>query len=73
MKHDIDPLEVLKAQVAEAGGQVELAKRFNLSQAYISDLLRGRRGFSDQMLDRIGLRRTVIKATKVAKKEDSAA
>jgi plasmid maintenance system antidote protein VapI len=57
----------------ELGGQVNVAKQLGISQVYVSDLLNRRRDFSDQMLDRIGLRRTVIKATKVAKKEDSAA
>lgn len=73
MRYDIDPVAVLRSMTEELGGQVNVAKQLGISQVYVSDLLNRRRDFSDQMLDRIGLRRTVIKATKVAKKEDSAA
>ena len=60
MKIDEDAAEALRAVVKSQGTQLAAAKRLGCSEAYVSDLLRGRRGFSDEMLGKLGLRRTII-------------
>lgn len=60
MKKHAEALTRLKALVSEAGSQVAAAKKLHCSQPHVSDLLAGRRNFSDAMLEKLDLRRTVI-------------
>lgn len=53
----IDPHKELARYVARAGTQVEAAKRLGVSQPYLSDILRGRRMLSRNMLTKLGLTR----------------
>lgn len=62
MKIDVDALARLEAVVKATGTQRAAAKQLGLSQAYIGDLLKGNRTFSDRILGKLGLRRTVIEA-----------
>lgn len=62
MKIDVDAIARLRALITEVGTQREAAKRLGCSQVHVSDLLNGRRPFSDGMLAKLGLRRTVIEA-----------
>lgn len=57
---DIDAVARLRAVVKEAGSQTAAAQRLKIAPAYISDLLYRRRRMSDAMLEKLGLRRTVI-------------
>lgn len=52
----IDPIEILKKKVAQAGSQKNAATELGISAAYLSDLINGRRGIGDKMLKMLGLR-----------------
>ena len=51
----------LLALVETHGSQAAVAQRLGVSDAYVSDLLNNRRSFSDTMLEKLGLRRIVVK------------
>lgn len=51
----------LRALVAREGSQAAAAKHLAVSEVYVSDLLRGRRPFSESILAKLGLRRAVVK------------
>lgn len=61
MRNETSPVEMLRRAIKEAGTQARLAEQWGVSQAYISDMLNKRRGFSDAVLARLGLRRVVVK------------
>ncbi len=56
---EIDPRARLQVFVAKHETQVAAAAALEISAAYLSDILRGRRDFSDQILEKLGLRRVV--------------
>lgn len=58
----IDPAERLQAFVAKYPTQREAAAALKISGPYLSDLLNGRREFSDAILERLSLRRIVVAA-----------
>ena len=58
---ETNPLEVLRALVAQYPTQRAAAKALAVSQPFLHDLLNGRRTFSDKMLGKLGLRRAVVK------------
>jgi plasmid maintenance system antidote protein VapI len=60
MKIDVDALARLRALVKQEGSQKNAAMRLGCHPVHVGDLLKGRRTFSDSMLARLGLRRTVI-------------
>ena len=62
MKLDVDARARLKTLVEQAGSQRAAAREIGVGESYIGDLLHGRRKFSDFMLAKLGLRRTVIAA-----------
>ena len=62
MKIDVDAVARLRAVVKQEGSQKAAAKRLGCGPVYIGDLLKGQRAFSDKILQRLGLRRTVIEA-----------
>jgi transcriptional regulator with XRE-family HTH domain len=47
---DEDLITVLKIQITLNVNQKQLAKEIGISPAYLSDLLNGKRGFSDKIL-----------------------
>ncbi len=55
-----DPLDVLEAFVARYKTKKDAAFALNIGQSYLGDLLEGRRDFSDQMLEKLGLKRVVV-------------
>lgn len=57
---EIDPLDSLRRFVAKHKTQGEAADALEISGAYLSDLLKGRREFSPAILERLGLRRAVV-------------
>lgn len=59
----INPLIELKEYVATFKTQREAADKLGISEAYMTDLLKGRRGFSNAMLDKLHLRSVVVRAT----------
>ena len=55
-----DPRAALLEFIASQGTQKSAAAALGVSATYLVDLKRGRRGFSDVMLEKLGLRRVVI-------------
>lgn len=56
-----DAIEELKRVIAEQGGQAGAAKVLDVNQSMISDLVNGRRNFSENMLRKLGLARVVVR------------
>lgn len=62
MGKSLDPLKVLRSYVAQHSTQAAAADALDISAPYLSDILAGKRGFSQRVLTGLGLRRvrTVI-------------
>jgi len=56
------PLSALKRLVKETGTQAAAAKQLDITQQYLCDLLRGRRGFSDAVASKLGYQRVWVKS-----------
>ncbi len=54
-----DVIDLVRSEVARAGSMRELSRQWNVSCAYISDLIRGRRVPGPAILDPLGLERRV--------------
>jgi plasmid maintenance system antidote protein VapI len=59
---EIDPRKALDAFVAKHKTQAAAAEVLGVSRPYLSDIINGRRDFSDQILEKLGLRRVVVAA-----------
>jgi hypothetical protein len=59
-KHET-PLVALKRLVRECGTQAAAADKLEITQQYLCDLLRGRRGFSDAVANKLGYERVWVK------------
>lgn len=59
---EIDPLKTLQAFVEKHKTQAAAAEALGVSRPYLSDIINGRRDFSDPVLERLGLRRVVVAA-----------
>lgn len=62
-----DPLEALHQAASKFPTQRKAAAYFGISQAYLSDMLNGRRNITDTMLTKLGLCRVVMPMQKRAK------
>lgn len=62
MKQETDPVVVLRKLVTRYGSQRAAAQYLDVVPSVVSGLLKGRETFSDAMLGKLGLRRTVIAA-----------
>ena len=58
----VDPISALQQFVQGYQDQNHAAQALEISAAYLSDMLNGRRDISDRMLQKLGLRRTVVEA-----------
>lgn len=58
----VEPIDRLRAFVAKYGTQNDAAAALEISRPYLSDILNGRREFSDTILARLGLCRIVVEA-----------
>lgn len=58
---EVEPLEALEHFIADAGSRKEACKALKITPAYLSDLLNGRRDFSERMLQSLGLKQIVVK------------
>ncbi|MBI5304068.1 MAG: transcriptional regulator [Chloroflexi bacterium] len=63
-----DVVQLLKRKVEKAGTQVAIAREFGVTEAYISDVLHGKRSPGEKILDGLGLRRVVGYVRKEEKK-----
>lgn len=53
-------LEIIRGMVDEFGSQKAVAEHLDISQAYMGDILAGKRDISDQVARRFGYRRVVF-------------
>lgn len=58
----MDVIRILKRRVEQAGSQKQAAVDLGISSQYLNDLLQGRRDFSDNLLDKLGLERRIVRA-----------
>ena len=61
----VNPVIVLRTYVSAHASQQAAAQALGISPQYITDLLRGRRGFSAAMLSKLGLARIVVKESEL--------
>ena len=59
---EVDPIKALNAFVSKHKTQAAAADALGVSRPYLSDIINGRRDFSDAILERLGLRRVVVAA-----------
>lgn len=52
-------VEHLRRKASEAGGQKILAQKLGVSEAYLSDVINGRREPADKLLSALGMERVV--------------
>lgn len=57
-----DPQAELKQFVSKHSTQQAAAQALGIAPSHLTDLLRGRRTFSEAMLAKLGLRRAVVRA-----------
>jgi plasmid maintenance system antidote protein VapI len=55
-----DALELINQLVKRKGTQAAAAEELGVSPAHISDIIRGNRGISDEIAQRLGYRRVVV-------------
>lgn len=56
MSKTADAQLALQRLVKSSGSQLKAARALGLSPQYVNDLLKGRRQFSDAVLDKLGLK-----------------
>lgn len=59
-RRDVNAMDRLRAVVAREGTQRQAARWLGVTEAYVSDLMNGRRKFSDRILGKLGLERQVV-------------
>lgn len=60
-RHERDATDALHKFVDQYPTQKDAARALGVSPAYLSDVKNGRRTFSDNLLQKLGLRRVVVK------------
>jgi transcriptional regulator with XRE-family HTH domain len=58
----VNVIQELEKQVSRHGSQKAAATALGISAQYLNDLLQGRRDASDNILEKLGLRRVVVRA-----------
>jgi DNA-binding transcriptional regulator YdaS (Cro superfamily) len=59
-KEESEMIELILGAVQIYGSQKALAKRMDISEAYLSDIINGRRGVSQKVADFFQRQRTII-------------
>ncbi len=59
MEHD-EVVSLIRDRVREAGTQRAIARELRISEAHLSDILKGRRGVSPNVAARLGLEARVV-------------
>jgi len=59
---EIDPLVALNAFIKKHKTQAAAAAELGIARSYLSEIVNGRRDFSDPILEKLGLRRIVVAA-----------
>jgi len=62
MGRHTDPRVVLEAFIKRAGSQRKAADALGIDHGYISRVRRGRKPFSNKLLEELGLRRAIVVA-----------
>lgn len=52
--------ELVRRAAQEAGSQKALAERIGVSESYVSDVIRGRRGASEALMRKLGLKAVTV-------------
>jgi transcriptional regulator with XRE-family HTH domain len=55
----MEPIEKLKEMIKEKGNQKDVAKELDISQAYLSDILKGNRIVSQSVAKKLGFHRQI--------------
>lgn len=55
-----DPQRILRALVKRYGSQKALAAELRVAESYLSEVLKGRRPYSDGFLSRLNLKRIIV-------------
>lgn len=55
------PMMALRSFVAQYQTQKDAALALGIARSYLNDVLSERRGFSDHLLDKLGLKRQVVR------------
>jgi plasmid maintenance system antidote protein VapI len=58
----VEPIDALQRFIEQHGSRKEAADALGVSLPYISDLINGRRDFSQRMLESLGLKQIVVKS-----------
>jgi hypothetical protein len=61
-KADINPRSFLQIYVREFPSQAAAARAMGISRSYLNHILAGRKSFSESILDKIGLKRVLVKS-----------
>jgi hypothetical protein len=60
----MDVVRILERRVLAAGSQKRAAFELGISAQYLNDLLQGRRDFSDNLLEKLGLERKIVRMSR---------
>ncbi len=60
----MDVIRILERRVQAAGSQKKAALDLGISAQYLNDLLQGRRDFSDNLLEKLGLERKIVRVSR---------
>lgn len=73
MKTEFEVRALLRRHIDEqcGGSQREFAMRVGVSESYLSEMLRGTRGFATNVLQVLGLRRSEVYVPDLGKQEES--
>jgi plasmid maintenance system antidote protein VapI len=60
----MEPLDKIKEMVKKAGSQKAVAIELDISQVYLSDILKGNRNISESVAKKLGFKRSWIAAVR---------
>jgi plasmid maintenance system antidote protein VapI len=60
MRKQKTPLEALRAKIKALGSQSAVARELGITRAYMSDIVRGRRGISPRIANSLGFKKRVV-------------
>ena len=61
MSRTVDPQRALASLIIEHGSQQAAADALGISASYFSELMLGRKTYSDRLLDALGLERIIVR------------
>jgi plasmid maintenance system antidote protein VapI len=55
----MEPIDKIKEMIKKAGSQKAVAQQLDISQAYLSDILKNKRAISDAVARKLGFKRSI--------------